>query len=217
MIIILFICCRWTWLPNSRKTVVLTRLRDIGLQVCFLMLSLGLVSWQYWPQNPLASVSSSFIFWKCLWRLWISSFYVWQTLSMKPRWAGLFFVARLLITNSASFLVICPFRLFILQSVLSNCLFLEFCPFHLRCLILSAQGINLSFVRSVLSLLFILDFGTLYRLCFFQLQVSQSVDIFNSSWFYWSFLFLFHWLLIFISFFLFTMGLVCSSLSGFIK
>ena len=102
MIIILFICCRWTWLPNSRKIFVFTMMRDIGLQFYFLMLSLGLVSWQYWPQNPLGSVSSSFIFWKCLWRLWISSFYVWQNLSMKPRWAGLFFVARLLITNSAS-------------------------------------------------------------------------------------------------------------------
>ena len=175
MIIILFICCWWTWLPNSRKIFVFTMMRDIGLQFYFLMLSLALVSWQYWPQNPLGSVSSSFIFWKCLWRLWISSFYIWQNLSMKPRWAGLFFVARLLITNSASFLVIGPFRLFILESVLAICLFLELSPFHLRCLILfhlRCLSINLSFVRSVLSILFILDFGTLYLLCFFL--ISQS-------------------------------------------
>ena len=174
-------------------------MRDIGLQFYFLMLSLALVSWQYWPQNPLGSVSSSFIFWKCLWRLWISSFYLWQNLSMKPRWAGLFFVAGLLIANLAS----CHMSIQTLDSWVSfaNLSILRMLSVSPKVSNLWAQSITLSFVSSVPSLLFILDFGTFYLLYFLLVSPAAGFSIcwyfqLTSSWFYWSFLFLFHWLLL---------------------
>ena len=116
---------------------------------------------------------------------------------MKLSGSGLlFFWSYFLITDWISICIINLVKLFILDSVLAYCMFLEICPFLLGCPIcwhITICNILLWFFVSVVLFISPLSFLILFIwvLSLFSLTSGLSILSFQkkpSSWFHWSFL-----------------------------
>ena len=139
-----------------------------------------------------------------------------------------FFCLFVLITDSLSLLVISLFKLFLLDSVLVSSIFLQGCPFHLSCqiywhiIVLSIPLVFFFFLWYWLLYLFFNFLFCLFGFCLFSWwawpEVYQFYLLFQrpSSWFYWLFPFFNCYFIFYLySFFLLTLGFVCSFSDSF--